>query len=224
MSRFLAYLVGPRVRAEFVKGHGLRYAAPSVIFSAARVLLLVSIFFPYWHMTLHAPQYPNGLSISAYVNQLTGDLREINGLNHYIGMRPLSEGATLERETSIWLIIAMVLLIEGAAFVHTRWAVLLAIPAILFPAVFVADLFYWLHTFGQNLDPHAPLSSSVKPFTPPVFGTGFIGQFKTEAAPGVGLLMAGAASVMTIVGFYFHRRAYKPLVERRVQLGAACPA
>jgi hypothetical protein len=205
-------------------GHALRYAAPSAIFSVARVLLLVSIFLPYWHMTLHAPQYPNNLRIAAYVNQLTGDTREIDGLNHYIGMRSLSEGATLERATSIWMIIAMVLLVEGAAFVHTRWAVLLAIPVILFPAGFVADLFYWLHTFGQHLDPHAPLSSSVKPFTPPVFGTGMVGQFKTDAAPGLGLVLASVSSLLVIVGFYFHRRAYKPLAERALKAGALCVA
>ena len=214
MSRFLVRLVGPRIPGEEIQRRGWRYAAPTALFTTARVLLLISIFLPYWHMTLQAPQYPNGLTISAYVNQLTGDVREIDGLNHYIGMRSLSEGAVLERTTAVWAIIAMVLLVEGAAFVHSRWAVLLALPAILFPAGFVADLFYWLHTFGQNLDPHAPLSSAVKPFTPPIFGEGNVGQFKTVAAGGLGRYLAAGSSLLTIVGFYFHRRAYKPLLER----------
>jgi copper chaperone NosL len=84
-------------------------------------------------MELEAPQYPNGLFLTAYVNHLTGDVREIDGLNHYIGMRPLGEAAAFERAASVWMIIAMFLLVEGAAFIHSKWAVLLAIPAITFP-------------------------------------------------------------------------------------------
>ena len=224
MPRFIRHIVGPRVPAEELEHHGWRYAVPSIILSIARVLLLVSIFLPYWHMTLVAPQYPNGLTIDAYVNQLTGDVREIDGLNHYIGMRSLSEGATLERTTSVWAIIAMVLLVEGAAWVHSRWAVLLALPAIFFPAGFLLDLFYWLNNFGQHLDPHAPLSSAVKPFTPPVLGEGTVGQFKTVASAGIGLYVAAGCAILTIIAFYFHRRAYKPLLERTAATGALCPA
>ena len=140
-----------------------------------------------------------------------GDVKEINGLNHYIGMRPLEQAAAFERAASVWLIVAMVLLVEGAAFIHTRWAVLLAIPAVFFPVGFLVDLQFWLHTFGQGLDPEAPLSSSVKPFTPTLLGEGGIGQFKTYATAGWGLWLAAASSCFTVVAFYFHRRAYKPL-------------
>lgn len=213
MPRFIEYVVGPLVPTEELRERPMRYIAPTVVFSLARVMLLVSIFLPYWHMALEAPQYPDGLHIAAYVNQLTGDVREIDSLNHYIGMRSLNDAAQLERTASVWAIIAMVLLVEGAAFVRSRWAVVLALPAILFPLGFVADLYYWLHTFGQNLDPKAPLSSAIKPFTPPIFGEGVVGQFRTVASAGWGLILASASSLLTVVGFYFHRRAYKPLYD-----------
>jgi hypothetical protein len=122
------------------------------------------------------------------------------------------------------MLIAMVLLVEGAALVHTKWAVLLALPAILFPIGFLVDLQFWMAHFGQNLDPAAPLSSSVKPFTPTVLGEGGIGQFKTYAALGWGYWAAVGCSVLTIIGFYFHRRAYKPLSvasRRKTQGGGA---
>lgn len=213
MPRFVEYIVGPLVPTEELRERPTRYIAPTAVFSLARVMLLVSIFLPYWHMTLEAPQYPDGLRIAAYVNQLTGDVREIDGLNHYIGMRSLNDAAHLERTASVWAIIAMVLLVEGAAFVRSKWAVVLAFPAILFPLGFVADLYYWLHTFGQNLDPKAPLSSAIKPFTPPIFGEGVVGQFRTVASAGWGLILASASSLLTLVGFHFHRRAYKPLYD-----------
>ena len=213
MRCFLEPLIGPRVPLEDLRRHRLRYAAPTALLALARVLLLVSVFLPYWSMDLDAPQYPEGLYVTAYVNHLEGDVREINGLNHYIGMRPLEQAASFERSASVWLIISMFLLVEGAAFVHNRWAVLLALPAVLFPVGFLVDLHFWLTTFGQNLDPNAPLSASVKPFTPTILGEGGIGQFKTHAQAEWGLWLAGAASVLTIAGFVFHRRAYRPLVK-----------
>ena len=214
MTSILAHLVGPRVPDTELRAHRLRYTAPTVVFMLARTLLLLSIFLPYWHMELVAPQYPDGLYLTAYVNHLSGDVKEIDGLNHYIGMRPLGEAASFERTASVWLIIAMVMLVEGAAFIHSKWAVLLALPSIGFPIGFIVDLHYWMKTFGLNLNPDAPLSNSVKPFVPTVIGEGGIGQFKTFAELGTGYWLAVACAVLTVVGFYFHRRAYKPLFDR----------
>lgn len=221
MAGFINALIGPRVPEAELRAHRWRYLTPTFIFMLARVLLLVSIFYPYWHMELEAPQYPDGLFLTAFVNNLTEDVKEIDGLNHYIGMRSLTEAAAFERAASIWMIVAMFLLVEGAAFIHSKWAVVLAIPAITFPAAFLADMYYWMRSFGMNLNPEAPLSSSVKPFVPTVIGEGGIGQFKTYAEFGTGYWMAVACSALIIVGFFFHRRAYKPLHQRARALGAS---
>ncbi len=213
MTDSMERLVGPRVPAGEMKAHRVRYWLPTLFFVVAALLLVISILQPYWHLTLHAPQYPKGLVVTAYVNHLTGDVAEIDGLNHYIGMRPLNEAAIFERTISIYGIVVLALLILAAVYVHNRWAALLALPALLMPVIFLADLQYWLANFGQNLDPTAPLSSSIKPFVPPVLGEGKIAQFRTVAEPGVGLWLAIAASVVILVGLWFHRRAYKPLVE-----------
>jgi hypothetical protein len=212
MSESMERLVGPRVPTGERQAHRARYLLPTLFFAVAAVLLVISILQPYWQLTLHAPQYPKGLVVVAYVNHLEGDVQEIDGLNHYIGMRPLNEAAAFERTISIYGIVVLALLILAAVYVHNRWAALLALPALLMPAIFLLDLQYWLANFGQNLDPTAPLSSSIKPFVPPVLGEGKIAQFSTVAAPGLGLWLAVAASVVILVGLWFHRRAYKPLV------------
>jgi hypothetical protein len=83
---------------------------------------------------------------------------------------------------------------------------------------------FWLDSFGQNLDPAAPLSSSIKPFTPTLLGEGGIGQFYTYAEVGTGWWLAVGCAALTIMGFAFHRRAYRPLVEKSRalhQLGVA---
>jgi hypothetical protein len=206
-------IIGPRAPADSSETDKKLYRLPTILFVAAALLLLVSIFLPYWEMTLLAPQYPGGLHITAYVNELTGDVAEIDGLNHYIGMRPLNEAAKLERSVSVFAIGALALLVVAAIFVHTRWVVLLVLPAILMPVVFLLDLQYWLRDFGLNLDETAALSSSIDPFVPQVLGRGMIAQFETIATPGTGLWLAIIASILCIVGLYFHRKAYKPLVE-----------
>ena len=142
-------------------------------------------------------------------------------MNHYIGMKPLADAAKLEKSVSIAALIALVLLVEGVAYIHSRWAALLALPALLYPAIFLADLYYWLHKFGNELDPTAAMSNSVKPFTPPLLGHGLIGQFESHARMGLGLQLAILCSVLVVIGLLLHRRAYKPLVDQARLAGEA---
>ena len=57
----------------------------------AAVLLVAVFLFPLWTLTMFAPQYPDGLRMNIYSYKLDGgngvqDIKEINVLNHYIGM------------------------------------------------------------------------------------------------------------------------------------------
>ena len=213
MPRFIERIIGPRVDQHELRKHGLKYGLPGGLLLVARILLLVSLFLPYWQMDLVAPQYPDNLHLTAYVNQLTGDVEEIDGLNHYIGMRSLHEAAQIERTVGVYVMIFFVVMLELASFIHSRWTVLLVIPVMFFPFVFLIDLHLWMSHFGQNLDPNAPLSNAVEPFVPPVLGTGMVGQFKTVAWPGVGLILSAIASIVMLLALFFHRRAYLPLVK-----------
>lgn len=208
-------IFGPRIPKEAWAEHRKRFLLPSVLLVIAAIILFISIFFPYWKITLFAPQYPSGLEASMYVNQLTGDVSEIDGLNHYIGMKPLGEAAVLERTLSIFIIICLALLIIAAVYVHSPVALFLCIPAVLYPVFFLADLYFWMRTFGTNLDPHAPLSGAIEPFVPPIIGEGKIAQFSTVASWEIGLYMSIVASVLILIGLYLHRRAYKPLMEKK---------
>lgn len=206
-------ILGPRVPPEEAWRRSFRYGMPGLLLLVARVLLLVSLFLPYWRMELRAPQYPDGLHMTAYLNHLTGDVAEIDGLNHYIGMRPLNEAAQIERRIGVFVMIAFVVMLELAAYIHSPWAAVLVLPAVLFPVVFLVDLQLWMRHFGLNLDPEAPLSSAIEPFVPTAIGHGGIGQFTTMAWPGPGLILATVASVVLVAAMYFHRRAYLPLVR-----------
>lgn len=208
-------ILGPRIPKELWQKERKKFLIPSIIMIVAVLILLISIFMPYWEITLHAPQYPGGLVAKLYVNRATGDVRELDGLNHYIGMKPLGEAAPLERSLSIFIIAGIVLLAIGAIYVHSPIALFLSIPSILYPVFFLGDLYFWLWNFGMNLDKRAPLSGAIKPFVPPLLGEGKIGQFRTVASWEIGLYLSIVASVLILVGLYFHRRAYKPLMDAK---------
>ena len=211
MSAFKRF-AGPRAPVVTDEKQRTAFRLPNILLGAAAVLLLISMFLPYWKMTLHAPQYPAGLSVEVFVNRMTGDVAEIDGLNHYIGMRPLGEAAQLERAVSMVAVVFLGLLVLAAIYVHSPWAALLALPAILWPFIFIADMYYWMRNFGLNLDPTAPLSSSIKPFVPPILGSGMVGQFETVATFQIGLWLAFLAVALILAGLFYQRRAYKPLV------------
>jgi len=212
MSLWIRRIVGPRTPSTLTEADRWRFRLPTVLFLTAAILLITSIFLPYWKMTLHAPQYPKGLSVQAYVNRLTGDVAEIDGLNHYIGMRPLEEAAQLERSLSIAAIVGISLLVVAAIFIHSPFAAMLTLPALLFPVIFLGDMYYWLRNFGLNLDPKAPLSSAIDPFVPPILGEGLIAQFRTVAQVQSGFFLALAASIAIGAGLYFQRKVYRPLI------------
>lgn len=201
-------------------GRALRWSVMGLAVLAVG-LYIGSYFAPYWHFTLMAPQYPDGLTIDIFLTHLEGDVREINGLNHYIGMRSLDEAAQLERQFAGWAIgllcvsVVAFTLLPGRKF---SWLILL--PAVLFPLGFMADSFYWLYTFGNNLDETAPIN--IAPFTPTLLGKGEVGQFATVAFPGVGFYLAIGALAVLIVTFVLRKRVCKGCA-RRGTCGKSCP-
>lgn len=182
---------------------------PTGLLLFAAILLVASTALPYWGLVLEAPQYPGGLQMRVFVNRMTGDedprldeVREIDGLNHYIGMKSLYDAAAFERSIAIPAVVIMVVLLIAAAFLRRRWAWVLTLPAAVFPFVFLGDLAYWMNNYGQNLDPYAPLSSAIAPFTPPILGEGIIGQFKTVAYVDTGWYLAVGTVVLILAALF----------------------
>ena len=181
--------------ARWLSQHGDR-----VLPLLAALLIVGSLPFAYWHLELHAPQYPRGLNVRIWVDHVEGDIKEIDGLNHYIGMAPLDEGGELERRISLFAI-PLVAAAGALAAIRRRRFWLFALPAIALPAIFVGDLFFWLYKFGHELDPTAALSSSIGEFTPMLLGPGRVAQFRTTSSfgPGFYLALLGAILLITAV-------------------------
>lgn len=167
-----------------------------VLFGAG--LFLVSFYFPYWNLELKAPQYPDGLHLSVYMDHVAGDVTEVNLLNHYIGMSSLDSAAQLERRFAwhalLLLAIGSLLVIPLGKKNHT----VLYLPPIGFLVGFIGDMFFWLYRAGHQLNPDAPVR--IKPFTPLILGTGKIGQFVTHAYFGSGFWIFIVATGIVFYG------------------------
>lgn len=197
---------------EAVQASPTRRVSPvtAVVLVVAAALLLVSMRMPWWSITMWAPQYPGGLTATATLTAIVGeDVREIDELNHYIGMMRLNDAAKLERSISIPLVIAM-----AAALVLSIWPRnwlrwLLRLPTVIFPVFFLADLKFWLWYAGNHLDPSAALSSTISAFTPTMLGWGKVAQFHTYGWLQPGFWVALAAAVLTLLTLIPLRRKGK---------------
>ena len=203
------------------RGRIVRLAAA---FGAA-ALVAFSSQLPLWTMSMKAPQYPKGLRLSAYGSGMVGDLRELNIINHYIGMPPIEPQPPLETAAFPIAVAALVGLCLLAP-VH-RWLRRLAILAtIAMPIGILIDLQWWLYTFGHSLDPKAPIR--LKPFTPLVFGTSKLGNFVTTSSISWGILCLLAAAALLLVAGRLSRRVdgqgSRDVAPRRAALAAALAA
>jgi len=182
---------------------GLR---PRGLLLAALLLLVPSYLFPLYEMTLFAPQYPDGLRLEIYSYKLDGghggqDVREVNVLNHYIGMKDLSTESFTEFKWIPFVVGALGLLFLRTA-VQGKMANLVDVVVLyLYFSLFSLWSFaYKLYAYGHDLAPTAAVK--VDPFMPPLFGYRKLANFEVYSYPGVGsyaLLLAAVVLFLTIV-------------------------
>lgn len=185
-----------RVASPRPKWDRARWVVPA-LGAAGAALFVLSFFRSWWSFWLYAPQYPSGLRLDIALTGMSGDVHEIDLLNHYIGMKHLADAAAVERHLAAYGVAAIAILTVGVLLAAgKRLNKVVFIPAVTFPIVFLADSFYWLYSYGHRLDPHAPLK--IGAFTPQLFGNGKIGQFETYAEPAIGFWLAviGVACVI----------------------------
>jgi hypothetical protein len=161
-----------------------------VLILVAVLVLLPSYFFPLWNMSFYSNQYTDGLVLKIYSYQLEGgktpnrdDLREINSLNHYIGMRPLLE-SDFNEFNWVPLVIGLLMILALRAMVLGKMSNLVDVFVIFvyFGLFSMWSFYHRLYLYGHNLDPTA--SIKVEPFTPPLFGSKQIANFSVNSFPG----------------------------------------
>jgi len=179
-----------------------------ILLVAVAAALLPAIFAPIWRITLHAPQYPEGLSVHIYSHTVKGDVQEVNELNHYIGMKPIRADDFGEFRFVPFFILRFFAFAALAALVaRLPVAAIGYIDFIVFGAVMLVDFQQWLSDYGMELDPRAPIH--LDPFKPRFLGTTQVGQFHVTSYPDWGavvMFLAGLAGPAILAYEWWRRR------------------
>ena len=173
-----------------------------VMLLAAAALLAATYVLPLWNLTMFAPQYPDGLRLDIYSHTLVGgnngqDIKEINVLNHYIGMQDLVNESFTEFKWMPFVIGALGLLMLRAA-VHGTVAALVDVTMLFvyFGGFSLWSFGYKLYRYGHDLAPTAAVQ--VPPFMPPMFGYRQIANFEVYSYPRPGTYAMAAVVVLLV--------------------------
>ena len=192
-----------------------------ILILVAVVVLLPTFFFPLWNMSFYSNQYTDGLVLHIYSYQLEGgktpnrdDLREINSLNHYIGMRPLLE-SDFSEFTWVPLVIGLLMILALRAMVLGKMSNLVDVFVLFtyFGLFSLWSFYHRLYMYGHNLDPTA--SIKVQPFTPPVFGSKQIANFMVNSYPGFASYALFAFAVLLLAAILLSARRTKGARDAR---------
>jgi copper chaperone NosL len=187
----------------------------SIAMVVTAVLISAVYLFPLWEISLQAPQYPDGLGIHIWIDKITGrephDLQNINGLNHYIGMKAIEPDSIPELKFMKFIAAALAASALLVGFLRLRWLLAIwVVVAILCSAAGMYDFYKWEYDYGHNLDPSAAIKVPGMTYQPPMFGTTKLLNFYATAWPALGGLAAMLAvglSVLTLLyEFYWRRR------------------
>jgi hypothetical protein len=182
-------------------------------------LFLIGLFiFPLWNITLEAPQYPIPLGMDIHINKFKDthehDIKNINLMNHYVGMQNIPETIP---EFEIFPIVIGFMIVLGVlvGFIgkykwFLAWFVLMSLLGI----AGMYDFYLWEYDYGHNLDPKAIMNfknpdGSVMGFQPPLFGTKLILNFTAHSYPRIGAYFMFAGMMLTFISYLIGRREAK---------------
>jgi len=169
------------------------------------ILFLATLWvFPMWQIDLRAPQYPSGLSMKIWINDVKGDVDVINGLNHYIGMstihkKDFPEFIFLPDTMMVFMALGLAVLLLKRKVGYYIWTGLFA-----FIGIFsFYDFYKWEYNYGHNLDPAAPIKVPGMSYQPPLFGYKKLLNFEVLSQPAIaGWFYIAAGAVLVVITIY----------------------
>jgi nitrous oxidase accessory protein len=193
--------------------------ASLTIVAVAVLALAMAWILPWWVMKARAPQYgQRTLLILVGPRTVDGDVRELDMLGHYVGIRPLGTLARVERTLApLGLFGAAAGLLLAPWLRRRALRLLVVLPVLLMPFLLLVDLKLWMDHAVNDRDPTASLNLTVTRINPKLFGEYEVGQFKVATELGGGFYVGAVAGLLGL-GLVFAT----PLRPRR--FGAAALA
>lgn len=190
----------------------------NIIMIVAALLPLGLFLFPLWRITLEAPQYPTPLAMNIHINDFSDvhphDIKNINLMNHYVGMKYIPETIP---EFKIFPIVIGIMTLLGVLigfFANYKWYLAWFVLMTVLGIAGMYDFYLWEYDYGHNLDPKAIMNfknpdGSPMGFQPPLFGTKLILNFVAHSYPRMGAYMMFTGMLLTLIAFFTGKREAK---------------
>lgn len=181
-----------------------------IIMIFAALLPLTLFIFPLWKITLEAPQYPTPLGMYIYINDFADanphDIKNINLMNHYVGMKYIPDAIPEFKVFPMGIIITSVIGLLIAFFGNYKWYLYWFIMMVVVSGAGLVDFYLWEHDYGHNLDPNAIMKftnpdGTAMGFQPPFFGSKQILNFVAHSYPQAGAYMLGLGIALGLVAY-----------------------
>lgn len=176
---------------------------------AIAALLLIALYFlPIWSISLEAPQYPEGIGLNIHIHTIEGkkpqDLQNINGLNHYIGMKRIEPDSIAELKymppiIAFLIVTGLIVAIWG----NKKWVMIWLVLFMLLAVVGLVDFYLWEYDYGHNLNPNAAIKVPGMTYQPPLIGSKALLNFNAVSLPHTGFFFALAS--MFLAGLVWWR-------------------
>ncbi len=158
-----------------------------IIIAIASLAMISAYYVPLWQILMWAPQYPEGLEMKIWIDDLSGDVKIISALNHYIGMKHIEVSMFPEFKYMIYIVGALIGFGLLTSLVNRRF-MLVAFGSLIIASGIAAlvDFYLWGYDYGHNLDPTAPIVVPGMAYQPPVIGTKQLLNFTAFSGPDIG--------------------------------------
>jgi copper chaperone NosL len=194
--------------------------ASRILVAFASGALIAVFFLPAWRIDLFAPQYPEGLTMYIWINNITGQVDIINGLNHYIGMKHITvemfpEFKYLPYVVAFFMALGMAVAVTGNRKFLFAYLVLTLIGG----ALAIYDFYQWGYDYGHNLDKTAPIQVPGLSYQPPLLGHKRLLNFDAYSFPDVGgWIVIGAGILAASVWFFEWYHARKKIGAKKFSM------
>jgi len=181
-----------------------------ILVLVASLSLVTAYFVPLWQILMWAPQYPEGLEMKIWINDISGDVKIISALNHYIGMRIIEVGMFPEFGYMIYIVGAIIVI----GLLAVLWNRLAGLIIFFFTIVAagigaLVDFWLWGYDYGHNLNPDAAIKIEGMSYQPPLIGTKVLLNFTAFSGPDIGGWVFMIAAVLLAVLLFMEYRANK---------------
>lgn len=182
-------------------------------------LLLLGLFvLPLWNIALEAPQYPEPIGMNIHITKITdmgpNDIKNINLLNHYVGMKEIPEHMV---EFDVFPIVIAFMVVLGVLIgfkANYKWYLFWFLLMTALGVAGMYDFYLWEYDYGHNLNPKAAIKftnpdGTPMAYQPPLFGTKVILNFVAHSYPRAGAYFLFLGMLMTLSAFFIGKKEVK---------------